>query len=527
MRSIITSLVLFFAAAAAFAQINPATQINWPTGSSGCVYAPGTNTCVANGGGGGGLAGINYQTSSYTALSGDNGKLIVFDCASACSLTLPSSPPSSTWAIDVQNVGITALTVAVPGSLTLDGVAGAAQMNPAMGSWIWTDGTNYFTERGGIITRSNVIPSLVAGNTTSVNDCDSIAGNCNAITLPDNVSPGHAIVVQALHSNSSVGTPSDTQGDTFTAANVISASGDDPDFHEYVACGAIGGATTISFPGDFNYIAAYEVSNVASSSCIDGDSYGTTRASSSASVSTGSITTTLSYDFLMVTASIRTGSNQTFTEANGYTTVQTSALIDGALNYQSWEDTPTATGSVSDTVTASVSSENLNGTILALKPAANSANIVQGDMVVAGPNGQLQALHAGAAGTVPTSNGPGASLTFQTPNAAKPSVTFNIATATPTSPAAPYVLAPTAGTISYCYFTTLTSDGSTNLVFNVKKNGTSILSGSSATVTAGTSAGTVSTFSLTSGTISVSQADKWEFDITTGTANWTGAAQCY
>jgi hypothetical protein len=108
-----------------------------------------------------------------------------------------------------------------------------------------------------------------------------------------------------------------------------------------------------------------------------------------------------------------------------------------------------------------------------------------------------------------------------------PSVGFNVATGAPASPAAPYVLAPSAGTVSHCYFVTLSSDGSTNLVFNLKKNGTSVLSGSSATVTAGTSAGTVSSFSLTSGSITVTQGDVWELDISGGTSNWTGAVQCY
>jgi hypothetical protein len=46
-------------------------------------------------------------------------------------------------------------------------------------------------------------------------------------------------------------------------------------------------------------------------------------------------------------------------------------------------------------------------------------------------------------------------------------------------------------------------------------------------VTAGTSPGTVSNFSLTSGTISITQGQKWELDISTGAADWTGAMQCY
>lgn len=42
-------------------QINPSTQINWPTGSAGCVYAPGTNTCVSV------VAGITSLTGAVTA----------------------------------------------------------------------------------------------------------------------------------------------------------------------------------------------------------------------------------------------------------------------------------------------------------------------------------------------------------------------------------------------------------------------------------------------------------------------------
>ena len=49
MRSIITKLALFLFPLAALAQINPGNQINWPTGPAGCVYAPGTNTCVTGG----------------------------------------------------------------------------------------------------------------------------------------------------------------------------------------------------------------------------------------------------------------------------------------------------------------------------------------------------------------------------------------------------------------------------------------------------------------------------------------------
>ncbi len=51
-RSISTKfawLALLFGAAGLSAQIDP-NQVNWPTGTTGCVYAPATNTCVSPGG---------------------------------------------------------------------------------------------------------------------------------------------------------------------------------------------------------------------------------------------------------------------------------------------------------------------------------------------------------------------------------------------------------------------------------------------------------------------------------------------
>ena len=138
-------------------------------------------------------------------------------------------------------------------------------------------------------------------------------------------------------------------------------------------------------------------------------------------------------------------------------------------------------------------------------------------------------------GDAPLSAGTGISLTPSSNelavswsgSTAGPSAAFNLATGAVASPAAPYVIAPSGGTVSHCYFTTSTSDSGTNLIFNVKFDGTNILSGTNATVTAGTSAGTISTFSLTSGTITITQGELWELDISTGTSNWTGVVQCY
>lgn len=107
------------------------------------------------------------------------------------------------------------------------------------------------------------------------------------------------------------------------------------------------------------------------------------------------------------------------------------------------------------------------------------------------------------------------------------SVGFAISSGVVASPATPLILAPATGTVSHCYFTTNSSDGATALTFNIKFNGANIISGTNATVAAGTTAGTVSTFTLTSGTIAITAAQKWEMDITSGTSSWSGIAQCF
>lgn len=99
------------------------------------------------GGGGGGVGGVSVKTTSYTLVSGDLGKLVVYNSGSAGTFTLPASPPSSTWEVFIENTGSGTLTVS-PNGLQLDGVGGSLPVSTNQGVYISTDGTNYFTERG-------------------------------------------------------------------------------------------------------------------------------------------------------------------------------------------------------------------------------------------------------------------------------------------------------------------------------------------------------------------------------------------
>lgn len=93
------------------------------------------------------IGGVNAQTANYTAVSGDNGKLISFNSSSSVTLTLPSAAPSSSWFVAVENIGSGTLTVS-PNGLDIDGSSSNLTLSQNSGFLVYTDGTNYFTMRG-------------------------------------------------------------------------------------------------------------------------------------------------------------------------------------------------------------------------------------------------------------------------------------------------------------------------------------------------------------------------------------------
>lgn len=91
--------------------------------------------------------GVSVKTTNYTAVAADSGTLLSFNSGSTLTLTLPAAPPSANWRIAVQNVGAGVLTVS-RNSLNIDAAAANLTLSQASGVLIYTDGTNYFTERG-------------------------------------------------------------------------------------------------------------------------------------------------------------------------------------------------------------------------------------------------------------------------------------------------------------------------------------------------------------------------------------------
>jgi hypothetical protein len=114
-------------------------NVKWQTDGAGndSAYVP---TAVNTG-------GTNVQTANYTIISGDTGKNVVANDASALTFLLPAAPPSATFCVFVQNIGVGTLTLS-PNGLTLDGSSSSLTILTGQGVYVSTNNTNYFTERG-------------------------------------------------------------------------------------------------------------------------------------------------------------------------------------------------------------------------------------------------------------------------------------------------------------------------------------------------------------------------------------------
>lgn len=130
--------------------------------------------------------GVVSKTANYSPLAADTGKLFAMSCPSACTVTLPSPPPTSIYAIWIKNVGPGIVTISNNG-LMIDGVTSSIVMND-IGAVIsiTTDGTNYFqgafsgqttsTFQVGISRGANNAPAFTGSNYT-VNSWTEASGS--------------------------------------------------------------------------------------------------------------------------------------------------------------------------------------------------------------------------------------------------------------------------------------------------------------------------------------------------------------
>lgn len=126
------------------------------------VYVSLGSLSPVNPGGGGSLnGGSSVKTANYTAVSADSGLTIVFNSATAVTLTLPSPTPNSRWNIIAENIGAGELTINRNG-LTIDGLASNLTVARYQSSYITVQGANYIAPRGGPIPGTSITDSVAA-----------------------------------------------------------------------------------------------------------------------------------------------------------------------------------------------------------------------------------------------------------------------------------------------------------------------------------------------------------------------------
>lgn len=161
--------------------------------------------------------GVSKLTAGATAAIGDCGKLLSFTLSGAATYALPATPPSvpdgggtNRWKVAAQNeTGSTAsLTLSATSPAKLDGTtAGTLALTPGSGVQIYTDGTDYFTERGvtspvGLATQAGVQQQ------SYTYAADTGAANAYAVSLTPapTIGAGSVVVFKAANANTGAST---------------------------------------------------------------------------------------------------------------------------------------------------------------------------------------------------------------------------------------------------------------------------------------------------------------------------------
>lgn len=89
------------------------------------------------------FGGTVIKTADYTLSLLDKDKLVIMNCASTCTATLPSPPPSSKWNAGILSIGSTLAAVSL-NSLTFNNSSSVPVLNKFVSLQLRTDGSNYY-----------------------------------------------------------------------------------------------------------------------------------------------------------------------------------------------------------------------------------------------------------------------------------------------------------------------------------------------------------------------------------------------
>jgi hypothetical protein len=178
--------------------------------------------------GAGGGAGVNSQSgTSYSVVSGDNGKLITLTNAASVAVTLPNANTlSSTFSCFIQSVGAGGAII-TPTSCAIDALASGVPLPLAQGQGVQVNGngSQYWTERG----CNNSATVVEVGGTQIAGSSEGIEVNGTLIALgniPTVVEVNGAVLQNLINLNATTpaapasGTNVTWQNDSNTPANI-------------------------------------------------------------------------------------------------------------------------------------------------------------------------------------------------------------------------------------------------------------------------------------------------------------------
>ncbi len=192
-------------------------------------------------------AGSTMHVSSYSALAADTGKLLVMDCATACTVTLPSIPQSPQWTVWVETIGPGHVTI-FPNGLTLNAAAASMTLPTAVGSTVIvsTDASNYYASA--VLNPSTLIAQWVSPTGSDTNDglslttakqyvdtamCSLPTGNCSTQLMGN----GTIFIVSGSAANAT------------STCGIWIMSGGDPNYASPPACWMKDPGVSIHFVG--------------------------------------------------------------------------------------------------------------------------------------------------------------------------------------------------------------------------------------------------------------------------------------
>lgn len=163
------------------------------------------------------LGTVNAQTgATYTVAAVDKAKLVTFSNAASIAVTLPQAGSSfpNGWFADFQNRGAGTATI-TPTTSTVDGAASIA-LTTGQGVRIFSDGTNYFTQRG-VSSAALTVKDEGSTLTTAASSMDFVGAGVTAtntggavtVTIPNNTTVLRNWISGLVLSNNTLDTAND------------------------------------------------------------------------------------------------------------------------------------------------------------------------------------------------------------------------------------------------------------------------------------------------------------------------------